>query len=178
MPWKCLPRALRDVDATDTVQEQNDELEEIDIEDVELDDPTFESLLVGRKVKVLLKDVDRIRWNQDLVEDRDRLAGLYVAAVEVEFLVMQACALRGMIEQKVKHPINPNNRKVIVFTAFADTARYLYEQISPWAKDTLGIDLRCDRFGSNQTTLAQIRKDLAYFFSRPKSGPKFQTKVR
>ena len=39
---------------------------------MDVDDPAFESLLVGRKVKVLLKDVDRMRWQQDLAEDRNR----------------------------------------------------------------------------------------------------------
>ena len=47
-----------------------------DIEDVDIDDAAFESLLVGRKVKVLLQDVDLVRWRQDLVEDRNRLATL------------------------------------------------------------------------------------------------------
>jgi hypothetical protein len=55
------------------------DLEEIDIDDVDIEDPAFESLLVGRKVKVLLKDVDLIRWKQDLVEDRNRLATLLAA---------------------------------------------------------------------------------------------------
>ena len=52
------------------------ELEELDIADVDLDDPNFEPLLVGRKIKVLLGDVDLVRWKQDLVEDRNRLATL------------------------------------------------------------------------------------------------------
>jgi hypothetical protein len=43
---------------------------------VDIDDPAFETLLVGRKVKVLLGDVDLIRWKQDLIEDRNRLATL------------------------------------------------------------------------------------------------------
>jgi ERCC4-related helicase len=41
-------------------------------------------------------------------------------------------ALREIIEQKCRNPINVGNRKVIVFTAFADTARYLYEHLAPW----------------------------------------------
>ena len=44
------------------------EVEEIDIDDVDIDDPAFESLLVGRKVRVLLQDVDLVRWKQDLLE--------------------------------------------------------------------------------------------------------------
>jgi hypothetical protein len=58
-------------------------VEEIDIADVDIEDPAFESLLVGRKVKVLLKDVDLIRWKHDLIEDCNRLATLHAAAKQV-----------------------------------------------------------------------------------------------
>ena len=52
-------RQLKDVESTlRRIEQQADELEEIDIEDVDIEDPAFESLLVGRKVKVLLQDVD------------------------------------------------------------------------------------------------------------------------
>ena len=47
---------------------------------MDIDDPGFETLLVGRKVKVLLQDVDIVRWKQDLIEDRNRLASLHAAA--------------------------------------------------------------------------------------------------
>ncbi|BCU06054.1 hypothetical protein [Allochromatium tepidum] len=53
------------------------------IDDLDLDDPAFESLVVGRKVKVLLKDVDLVRWKQDLIEDRNRLATLVSATQQV-----------------------------------------------------------------------------------------------
>jgi hypothetical protein len=46
----------------------------LDIADVDIDDPAFESLLVGRKVKVLLRTWTYVRWRQDLIEDRNRLA--------------------------------------------------------------------------------------------------------
>lgn len=157
-------RQLRDVDATlARIETQAEELEELDIEDVDLDDPAFESLLVGRKVKVLLKDVDLIRWKQELIEDRNRLATLYAAATQVDASRdAKLTALREMIEHKCHNPINPGNRKVIVFTAFADTARYLYDQLATWAKTTLGIDTALvTGTGSNQTTLAGLHKDLA-----------------
>ena len=157
-------RQLRDVEATlARIESHVEEMEEIDIEDVDLDDPAFESLLVGRKVKVLLKDVDLIRWKQELIEDRNRLATLHAAASQVDASRDDKLAkLREMIDHKCRNPINPGNRKVIVFTAFADTARYLYEQLAPWAKTTHGIDSALvTGTGSNQTTLAGLRKDLS-----------------
>ena len=67
-----------------------------------------------------------------------------------------------MIERKCQSPINSENRKVIIFTAFADTARYLYQQLSPWARDTLGLhSALVTGTGGNQTTLPHLRKDLA-----------------
>lgn len=158
-----IERQLRDVDATlARIAEQAESVEEIAIDDVDIDDPAFESLLVGRKVKVLLRDVDLVRWRQDLVEDRDRLAGLLAAAREVTAARdAKLEALRQMIEAKWRNPINPGNRKLIVFTAFADTARYLYEALAPWARETLGSDSALvTGTGSNRTTLPTLRRDL------------------
>ena len=161
-------RQLRDVEATlARIENHHEEVEEIDIGDVDLDDPAFESLLVGRKVKVLLKDVDLIRWKQDLIEDRNRLANLHAAAAQVDATRdAKLAALRKMIEYKCRNPLNPGNRKVIVFTAFADTARYLYDQLAPWARKTLGVDSALvTGTGSNQTTRHGLRKDLASLLS-------------
>lgn len=157
-------RQLRDVKAMLTRIEKNaDEIEDFNIEDIDIDDPEFETLLVGRKVKVLLKDVDLVRWKQDLIEDSNRLATLYAAASQVDPSRDDKLArLRDIIEHKCRNPINLSNRKVIVFTAFADTARYLYEQLAGWAKTTLGIESALvTGSGTNQTTLAGLRKDLS-----------------
>ncbi len=157
-------RQLRDVEATlARIDTHADDVEEVDIETLDLDDPSVESLVVGRKVKVLLKDVDLVRWKQDLIEDRNRLATLASAAREVDATRdAKLVALREVIAHKCRNPINPGNRKVIVFTAFADTARYLYEQLAPWSKANLGIESALvTGTGSNQATLPRLRKDLA-----------------
>ena len=158
-----MQRQLADVETIlERIEKQDDELEERDIADIDIEDPAFESLLVGRKVKVLLKDVDRIRWRQELIEDRNRLATLHAAARQVTAVRDAKLAqLRSVIESKCRDPINPDNRKTIVFTAFADTARYLYKELAPWARQTLGVDSALvTGTGGNQTTLP-LRKDLA-----------------
>lgn len=158
-----LQRQLADVEATLARIEKHDEsIEEIDIADVDLDDPAAESLLVGRKVKVLLQDVDLIRWKQDLIEDRNRLATLHSAAHQIgASRDAKLDALREVIAGKCSDPINPGNRKVIVFTAFADTAKYLYEQLAPWALQNLGIhSALVTGAGRNQATLPDLRRDL------------------
>jgi len=179
-----LQRQLRDVQAMLAQIEQHvdnakleDGVEELDIADVDIEDPAFEALLVGRKVKVLLSDVDLIRWRQDLVEDRNRLDTLLTAAQQVDAVRDAKLAkLREMIEDKCRHPINEGNRKIIVFTAFSDTAQYLYANLAPWAKATLGIDAALVTGSAGiQTTLPGLRKNmgsvLSAFAPRAKERP-------
>ena len=161
-------RQLKDVEAVLAHIEAHDEsIEEIDIADVDIDDPAFESLLVGRKVKVLLTDVDLIRWKQDLIEDRNRLATLLAAAQQVDATRDAKLAkLREMIEHKCSQPINAGNRKIIVFTAFSDTAQYLYANLASWAKSALGIDAGLITGGAGiQTTLPGLRKNMGSVLS-------------
>ena len=171
-------RQLKDVEATlAQIDSHVDGIEELDIADVDIDDPAFESLLVGRKVKVLLSDVDMIRWKQDLIEDRNRLATLLAAAQLVDASRDAKLAkLRNMIQQKCANPINAGNRKIIVFTAFSDTAQYLYAQLAQWAKSTLGIDAALVTGAAGiQTTLPGLRKNmssvLSAFAPRAKERP-------
>ena len=157
-------RQLADVEATlARIEAHAESVEETDIADVDIDDPVFDTLLVGRKIKVLLQDVDIVRWKQDLIEDRNRLASLYGAATQVDAARdAKLEALRDMIEEKCRNPINPDNHKIIVFTAFADTAHYLYEQLAPWALESLAVhSALVTGAGRNQTTLPNLRRDLA-----------------
>src|SRR3546814_14630573 len=79
---------------------------------------------------VLLQDVDRVRWRQDLIEDRNRLATLLSAARAVTpERDAKLAALKELIAHKVDAPINGDNRKLLLFTAFADTAEYLNREL-------------------------------------------------
>lgn len=161
-------RQLRDVEATlARIEQHADAIEEIDIEDVDIEDSAFESLLVGKRIKVLLCDVDLIRWKQDLLEDRNRLATLLAAAHQVTVRRdAKLAALREIITQKCANPINAGNRKVIIFTAFADTAVYLYDQLALWAKETHGMESALvTGAGRNRATLPRLHKDLGSILS-------------
>jgi hypothetical protein len=171
-------RQLADVDATlAKIEAQAKALDEIDIADVDVEDPAFESLLVGRKVKVLLQDVDRVRWRQDLIEDHNRLATLLSAAKQVSAARdAKLQALREVIEHKCSAPLNPGNRKLLVFTAFADTAQYLYRELAEWALKEFEIHAALvTGTGHNQTTLPNLRKDfvsiITAFSPRSKECP-------
>ena len=71
--------------------------------------------------------------------------------------------LKELIAAKCGNLINPGNKKVLIFTAFADTAKYLYENIAVWAQDALGIHsaLVTGGNGGNKTTMPNLRKDIA-----------------
>ncbi len=163
-----LQRSLHDVEAILTKLDSHEEsMEELDIADLDIDDSAFESLLLGNKVKVLLQDVDRIRWRQDLEEDRDRLVRLSRAAATITSKRdAKLIQLKELLGRKIQQPINPGNRKVIIFTAFADTAKYLYDNLSTWAKSNHGLNCALvTGSGGNKTTLNGLDSSLATILS-------------
>lgn len=135
---------------------------ELSIEDIETDNPQFDDFLIGNKVKVLIKDLDLIRWQQELKEDQERLINLLrdAEAIDPE-RDAKLTRLKELIVEKCNSPINPGNRKICIFTAFADTANYLYALISPWLKKDHGINSALiTGTGTNKTTMPGIRSDL------------------
>ncbi len=163
-----LERQLHDVESVlARIDSHSESVEEIDILELDVEDPALEALFAGSKVKVLLQDVDRVRWRQDLTEDRDRLSELVKAARQVSATRdAKLNDLKIIIRQKVAQPINPGNRKVIVFTAFSDTADYLYEHLSKWSATELGLHVGCvTGSGRNHTTLPGLRNDMATILS-------------
>ncbi|OQW95491.1 MAG: hypothetical protein BWK79_02270, partial [Beggiatoa sp. IS2] len=128
-----------------------------DLEEEELD----ETLQIGEKLKFNLADMDIERWLADLAEDKQKLTYLYQSAQQVTAARdAKLKVLQGLIVQKVQQPtLNQDarkNRKVLVFTAFADTAQYLYTHLEMFAKN-LGIHsaLVVGGTGKNKTTLGK-----------------------
>lgn len=135
----------------------------VNINDVNIEDNDLDNLLIGNKVKVLVQDIDKIKWKQDLEYDRDRLQRLLFEAAKVTKRNDDAKLndLKKVLEDKITNPINKENKKVIIFTAFADTAEYLYEKIMPWAKEEYGLySAIVVGAGANKTNLKGIKTDL------------------
>ncbi|MCT4594355.1 MAG: helicase-related protein [Anaeromicrobium sp.] len=134
----------------------------LNINDIQLDDDLLEDLLIGNKVKVLLQDIDLIKWKQDLEDDKEKLEDLLIETAKINSTRdAKLKILKNIIQNKIENPINNSNKKIIVFTAFADTANYLYEEISKWSKEY--FDVNCALVtgsGNNQTTMIGIKKDL------------------
>jgi len=120
-------------------------------------------MLIGSKVKVLLQDLDLIKWKQELEDDKDKLEELIVEAAKITFSSdAKLEKLKELISNKLERPINDGNKKVIVFTAFADTADYLYDNLSKWIMDNYGLhSALVTGSGNNKSTLKALkRKDL------------------
>ena len=142
---------------------EESEIEELSIEEIEIDDDDFAPYLIGSKIKVLLQDMDRVRWRQELEEDEVLLVKLLREAREIDAPRDEKLRrLKELIAAKCGKPINAGNKKVLIFTAFADTAKYLYESIVAWAQDELGIhSALVTGTGVNKTTMPNLRKDIA-----------------
>ncbi len=127
----------------------------INLED---DDEDWDNLMIGKKRKVLLQDIDEIKWRGDLELDKQKLEDLLKKANEITPDRDQKLSdLKDIIDEKVFRPINPGNKKIIIFTAFADTAKYLYKNIHQWALDEFGIHSALVTGGdANKTTLSSV----------------------
>lgn len=100
-----------------------------------------ENLFVGKKLKFSLADLKLAEWKKDLRADRSAMILIKNSAKEITAeRDSKLQDLKKLIFDKVKNPFNPQNKKVIVFTAFSDTAEYLYKEIQPWAKKELGLE--------------------------------------
>jgi SNF2 family DNA or RNA helicase len=110
--------------------------EKDDEEEAEL----LEKLAVGKKLVIKLEHLDRKRWKKDLQADIKQLIAIHEKAAAVTpDRDAKLQELKTLIAGKVRNPINAGNRKVLVFTAYSDTAEYLYANIAGWAREELGL---------------------------------------
>ncbi|WP_212715307.1 helicase-related protein [Halomonas sp. 15WGF] len=132
-----ITRTLEAIDAFESsgkAGQVGDYLDDIDAFD---DDESFSGLdefTVGKKVQISLADMDLSSWRHDLAADLaliDNLLGSMQQVTPADDTKLQH--LLKLINDKIDRPLNPGNRKVLIFTAFADTADYLYDNLAPMA---------------------------------------------
>ena len=111
------------------------------IDEFDGEDQNDDLFSFGRKVKIALGDMDYESWRRSLEKDKYTLDLLtfMVADITPEH-DSKLQTLLSILQDKMEHPINEGNKKVIIFTAFADTADYLYEHVSKYVKSTYGLD--------------------------------------
>ena len=111
------------------------------LEDEEIDD-LMEQMTVGKKLVFQLRHLDLERWQKDLQEDKNQLVKLHEAAAAVtRERDAKLRELKRLIKAKLESPINSENKKVLVFTAFSDTADYLYKSLEGWTRNELGLHI-------------------------------------
>lgn len=155
---------IHSIDTYDKTSSVKLELTDIsDIDEFDAEDQNSEELFTfGKKVKIEIGDMDYKSWRDSLVKDRDvlELLTLMVGDITPEY----DCKLQELfrvIKDKLEHPINEGNKKIIIFTAFADTAGYLYDNVSKFVKDNFGLNTAMVS-GSveGRTTVPKLRSDL------------------
>lgn len=107
----------------------------------DMDDSNTDFFSVGKKVKIDLADMDYRTWRDELQKDADilELLNLMIADITPKYDT-KLQTLFELISKKIEHPINGNNKKILVFSAFSDTAEYLYENVSMFVKNNYGLD--------------------------------------
>lgn len=127
---------------TTQAKSQEEVLESLAPDENELEENAddLEQWQVGKKLKFDLADLELERWLEDLKKDKAALIDLYnnACAVTPE-RDAKIAELKKLIFGKIEKPVNPQNKKAIVFTAFADTAQYLYSNLKAWCRQELGL---------------------------------------
>lgn len=107
----------------------------------DIDDNNTDYFTVGKKVKIDLADMDYKTWRAELEKDAKtlELLTLMVADITPEH-DSKLQELLKLVSDKIENPINPGNKKVLIFSAFSDTAEYLYEHVSIYVKKKYGLN--------------------------------------
>lgn len=129
-------------------------------EDEDILDLMDNDFLIGGKVKINLKDMNTIGWKEDLMYDQLILSNLLNEFQRIQpNNDLKLLKLIDLIRNKIENPINAENKKVIVFSAFADTANYLYENISKVIKLEYGLDTALVTGGGTNKCTMDIDKE-------------------
>jgi hypothetical protein len=135
---------------------------DIDINAIEIDDDRLEDMLAGGKIKVLLKDIDLIKCKEDLLDDKKIMENLLSLTKVIDSSRdAKLRDLKELISNKIKHPINPGNKKIIVFSAFADTVKYLYENLNGWILEKNIYAAQVTGGDNNKTNMPGCRPQLS-----------------
>ena len=118
---------------------------------------------VGTKSRFSLNDMDWISWERDMLQDLEALEGIrqLITPIDAERDAKLA-ELKRVIADKIENPLNPGNKKLLIFTAFADTADYLYENIGAYIEDCFGLEVAEVAGGSQSArcSVEGVRNDM------------------
>lgn len=130
--------------------------------DFDGDDHESNEFIIGQKVQIDLDDMDYKTWKYELEKDKDILELLisFIADITPEY-DEKLITLFELIDEKQSNPINRGNKKIIIFTAFADTAEYLYDNISKYVKEKFALHSAIVSGSTDgKTTIKGVKTDL------------------
>lgn len=155
---------INTIDEFDNYKDTKLDLTDItDVDEFDEEDQNIDDLFsFGKKIKISLADMDYVSWRNSLQKDADILELLSLMIEDItpkHDLKLQK--LLEIIDNKITNPINENNKKIIIFTAFADTAGYLYDNVSTYVKEKYGLNTAMvSGMVEGRTTCPKLKKDL------------------
>lgn len=151
---------IQKIDAYDKHSSLKMDLTDItDAEEFDSEDQNSDELFsFGKKIRIDLADMDYESWRRNLKKDSEvlELLSLMIEDITPEH-DSKLQALFKLLRNKIEHPINGDNKKVIIFTAFSDTADYLYTHVSRFMKQNFGIDTAMITGSVDGKTTARLR---------------------
>ena len=162
--YSLIDSTIQSIDTYDKTSSVKLELTDIsNIDEFDSEDQNGDELFTfGKKVKIEIGDMDYKSWRDSLVKDRDTLGllTLMVGDITPEY-DSKLQELFRVIKNKLENPINQDNKKIIIFTAFADTAEYLFDNVSKFVKENFGLNTAMVS-GSveGRTTVPNLKSDL------------------
>lgn len=130
--------------------------------DFDEDDQNTNMFLSSNKIQIDFEDIDYITWEKHLHSDLSILDDLiyHIEQITPDEDAKLQC-LFNVIKNKIEHPINNDNKKILIFSAFADTVEYLYKYVSKYVKENYGLESAMIT-GSKDgvTTISKVKSDL------------------
>jgi hypothetical protein len=166
-------KTFKETGRSTDVSDLTEAIADLDVDEDEL--PDLMPSEIGKRIKINLGDMDLPSWEYDLQVDVQIIEALLASMHKVtpaEDAKLQH--LKSLVMDKIANPINPGNKKVLIFTAFADTADYLYANLSPELHGQLDIHTaKVTGSGGPKSTLKKIYdfQELLTLFS-PRSKEK------
>lgn len=129
------------------------------IENIE-DDFEEDTFTVGKDLKIDLADMDYLSWREKLLADQNVFMELLnLIKVITPDHDAKLSELTALIRNKIQHPINANNHKIIIFTAFSDTADYLYNYLSDRLQQVGNLHTALISGSRTATTISDVGND-------------------
>ncbi len=156
--YKLINDTINAINAFENHGAANLDMYEMSDDDLDIDDSNTD-FTVGKKVKIDLADMDYHTWRDDLQKDKDTLELLILMIKDITPQHdSKLQELLSLIDKKQNEPINAGNKKMIIFTAFSDTAEYLYENVSVYVKKKFGLDTAMITGNEDGKTTLKLKK--------------------